>query len=569
MKAFSPASIAPLGIVALVFLSCAGQVQPTGGPADTLPPMIVRTSPDTNAVRVETDRIELEFSEYVERRSLEESIFISPYLGDLEFDWSGRDVTIRFSEKLRKNTTYVVNIGTDVVDIRARNRMGSAYTLAFATGDSIDRGRVGGRVFDAKPEGVMVFAYTLAGMNADTLNPARLRPDYITQTGTNGVFALSNLAYGTYRLIAVRDEYRNLLYDKEVDQFGVGREDVTIDQRHPRFDDVRFRISREDTTCPFVTGAAAVNRRQIEVRFNEPLDSLSILLSSCAVLDTVKRISVPLLAAFSRAAAPAVVGLITGDPLDSVGAYTVYVRGVVDRAGNRVDTLHSSTSFAGSGRPDTVRATVSLAGIRDSLRGVSPDRPFSVLFSEPLLHEPVRAAVVLRDSLRRPVPASLRWMNRTDALLTPDQMLYSKAWYALTVVMDSVRDLRGMRYRDSIAAIRFETLDLRTTGSVAGTVTDEATPVPAGRYFVTATTVDHNPAMDRSVSIAGPGKFAIEMLPEGRFTIEAYQDADSSGSYSYGRPFPFVPSERFTVYPDTVKVRARWKVEGVKLNFRR
>ncbi len=569
MKAFDPASIVPSVIVALVFLSCAGQVQPTGGPTDTVPPMIVRTSPDTNAVRVETDRIDLEFSEYVERRSLEESIFISPYLGDLEFDWSGRDVTIRFSEKLRKNTTYVVNIGTDVVDIRARNRMGSGYTLAFATGDSIDRGRVGGRVFDAKPEGVMVFAYSLAGMDADTLNPARLRPDYIMQTGTNGVFALSNLAYGTYRLFAVRDEYRNLLYDKEVDQFGVGREDVTIDQRHPRFDDVRFRISREDTTCPFVASAAAVNRRQIEVRFNEPLDSLSILPSSFAVLDTVKRISVPLLAAFSRVAAPAVVRLITGDPLDSVGAYTVYVRGVEDRVGNRLDTLHSSASFAGSARPDTVRATVSLAGIRDSLRGVSPDRPFSILFSEPLLHEPVRTAVVLRDSLRRPVPASLRWMNRTDALLTPDQLLRSKAWYALTVVMDSVRDLRGMRYRDSIAAIRFETLDLRTTGSIAGIVADEATTVPAGRYFVTATTVDQNPALDRSVSIAGPGKFAIEMLPEGRYTIEAYQDADSSGSYSYGRPFPFVPSERFTIYPDTVKVRARWRVEGVKLNFRR
>lgn len=569
MMACSPVSLVTSSVVALVFLSCAGQVQPTGGPPDTVPPTIVRTFPDTNAVRVETDRIELEFSEYVERRSLEESIFISPYLGDLEFDWSGRDVTIRFSEKLRKNATYVVNVGTDVVDIRARNRMGSGYTLAFATGDSIDRGWIGGRVFDAKPEGVMVFAYGLAGTNPDTLNPARLRPDYIMQTGVNGVFAMSNLAYGTYRLFAVRDEYRNLLYDKEVDQFGVGREDVTIDKRHPRCEDVRFRMSREDTTSPFVASAAAVNRRQIEVRFNEPLDSLSILPSSFALVDTVKRAAVSLLAAFSRATAPAVVGLITAEALDSAGAYMVSVRGVLDRAGNRLDTLHNVASFGGTAKPDTVRVTVSLAGIRDSVRGVWPDRPFSLLFSEPVVREPVGAAVTLRDSLRRPVSASFRWANPTEARLIPHQPLRSKAWYTLSVVMDSVKELRGMRYRDSVVAIRFETLDLRTTGSIAGTVTDQATPPPAGRYLVTASALDQNPAVDQTVGVDKPGKFMIDKLPEGRYTIAAFQDADSSGSYSYGRPFPFLPSERFMVYADTVKVRARWGVEGVKLDFRR
>jgi uncharacterized protein (DUF2141 family) len=569
MKACSPASILSSCVAACVFLSCAGQVQPSGGPPDTIAPTIVRTFPDTNAVRVETDRIELEFSEYVERRSLEESIFISPYLGDLEFDWSGRDVTIRFSEKLRRNTTYVVNIGTDVVDIRAKNRMGSGYTLAFATGDSIDRGWIGGRVFDAKPEGVMVFAFDLAGRNPDTLNPARLRPEYIMQTGSNGFFALSNLAYGTYRLFAVRDEYRNMLYDKEVDQFGVGREDIMIDRRHPRFEDVRFRLSREDTTSPFVASAAAVHRRQIEVRFNEPLDSLSVLPEGFSVLDTVKRTAVPLIAAFSRTTAPSVVGLITGTPLDSTGAYAVYARDVVDRAGNRLDTLHRSASFAGTARPDTVRVTVSLPGIRDSVRGVWPDRPLFLLFSEPVAQKALGSAVALRDSLHRPVAAALRWMNSTDALFIPDQPLRSRAWYVLTVVMDSVRDLRGMLYRDSVVAIRFETLDLRTTGSIAGTVVDQAAPAPAGRYIVTASTVDRNPSVDQTVSVDRPGKFAIDKLPEGRYSVAAYHDADSSGAYSYGRPFPFVPSERFTVYQDTVKVRARWGVEGAKLEFRR
>ena len=138
---------AALGLAGLL-IQCAGQIQPPGGPPDTVPPRIIRTLPDSNAVRVQTGSVELEFSEYVDRRSVEESIFISPYVGELQFDWSGTQVTFTFPQSLRRNTTYVVNVGTDVADLRAQNRMSSGFTLAFSTGDSIDQGYISGRVFD-------------------------------------------------------------------------------------------------------------------------------------------------------------------------------------------------------------------------------------------------------------------------------------------------------------------------------------------------------------------------------------------------------------------------------------
>ncbi len=172
-----------LGLLPFLLLSCAGQVAPTGGPPDRTPPAIVRTFPDSNAVRVSTKEIVLEFDKYVDRRSVEESIFLSPNLGDLEFDWSGREVTITFAGSPRPTTTYVVNVGTDVVDVREHNRMASGFTLAFSTGDSIDQGSIAGEVYDAKPEGVMIFAYDLDHARQDTLNPARAKPDFIMQTG--------------------------------------------------------------------------------------------------------------------------------------------------------------------------------------------------------------------------------------------------------------------------------------------------------------------------------------------------------------------------------------------------
>ena len=246
-----------LGFSALVLAGCAGQVQPGGGPVDTIPPAVIRTVPDTNATHASVSAIELEFSEYVDRRSVEESIFISPYLGKLEFDWGTTDVTVRFPDTLRRNTTYVVSVGTDVIDIRARNRMAQGFTLAFTTGDSLDEGSLRGRVFDEHPEGVMVFAYDLAGIDPDTLNPAHVRPDYIMQTGIDGKFRFRHVALSTYRLVAVRDEYKNLVYDREVDEFGVGQGDVTLTKERPGMDGLQFRLAKEDTTRPFLTSVTA------------------------------------------------------------------------------------------------------------------------------------------------------------------------------------------------------------------------------------------------------------------------------------------------------------------------
>ncbi len=212
-------SILGAGIVALLFVvyGCAGERAPGGGPVDTTPPEIIEVYPPPNTTEYSSSHISLEFSKYVERRSVEESIFISPHIKDIEFDWSGRDVELNFKSPLRKNTTYVVTVGTDVIEVHNRNRMSQAYSFAFGTGPRIDRGEIRGRVYDEKPVGMMIFAYQLDGLKPDTLNPMTQKPDYITQTGNTGDYSLTHLAFGNYRVLAVRDELRNLVYVPETD----------------------------------------------------------------------------------------------------------------------------------------------------------------------------------------------------------------------------------------------------------------------------------------------------------------------------------------------------------------
>lgn len=561
-----PVPVVPF-VISLFLFGCAGQIQPPGGPRDTTPPAIIATVPDSNSTHIKDNAVTLEFSEYVDRSSVEESIFISPYVGKLEFDWGTTDVRIQFGEELKPNRTYVVNVGTDVKDRREHNRMAQGYTLAFSTGDSIDHGFISGRVVDEKPEGVMIFAYLLDAYNPDTLNPAHVRPDYIMQSGKDGRFQLSNLAMGKYRVLAVRDEFKNFLYEKESDQFGVPTGDVILTPDSSRVAGLQYRLTREDTTKPFLTSATAVAQNHVQLRFSEPIDSIAIADARFTISDTLGTKLIPLLLASPRAGYPTTVDLIAHTTLDSGATYRATARGVLDRVGNPLDTTHATGDFAVTTEPDTIKPHPSVLGVSDSARGIPLDRGFTISFGKPVLHPPVEAAVVFQDTGRVTIPGSLRWIDAADLLLQPREPLKSNTLYRIRMPLDSLRDYSGNIWKDSIWTLRFRTVDLRSTGSVEGVVIDNKEATAKGKIVLTVSGVDVNPPIARTITMEKPGAFTVEQLPEGRYTFSGFRDADSSGTYTYGSVFPFAPSERFAVSQDTVKVRARWSVEGARLIF--
>ncbi len=114
------------------------------------------------------DFIEFEFSEYVDKRSFKDALFISPSIDEqLEINWSGKSVKIVFPNGLKENLTYVVTIGTDVVDVNNKNRMASSYSFSFATGDKIDKRTISGKVYGKDIEGTLIFGYKFSD---DTTN---------------------------------------------------------------------------------------------------------------------------------------------------------------------------------------------------------------------------------------------------------------------------------------------------------------------------------------------------------------------------------------------------------------
>jgi hypothetical protein len=547
-------------ILSILMMGCAGISPPAGGPPDTVPPTILGTYPTQNATRVETKKITLEFSEYVDRNSVQDAIFISPYIGSLEYSWSGTEVDIVFSDSLRAHTTYVVTVGTDVIDINNQNRMAQSYTLAFSTGDSIDHGIVAGKIFDAKPEGILIFAYRLEGLTSDTLNPAHTHPDFITQSGKGGYFSLQNIPDGPYRLIAVRDEFRNFLYDAGIDEYGIPFKDIRLDQQHRLIGDIFLRMTKEDTARIALLFVQAKDNRHIMLRFNKAIRRSGIVTGAFGIIDSLSGDSVIVRDWFAQPRQFSSLYLVT-DTLRPGAKYNVGVSALAAEDGDSLSIPQRNIFFEAPTARDTIKPRIQLFTPADSARDIPFSQSVEVQFDDAVRRDTLEKGFTLLDSTGVSVQGTFRWLNSAMIRYQPLRVLRGAEWYTAVLRGRSVIDYAGNVMRDSLARRRFRTVDAAQLSSISGSVIDST--MEKGEIVVVATEVGGPVPLTYTVVADATGTFSIPDLPEGRYFLQTFRDRGGKQMYSYGKPFPYQEAARFGVYPDTVKLRARWPLEGM------
>ena len=215
-------------VAALSFNGCANQQPPSGGEDDKVPPRIKYLYPRPDAVNFKGDEITIEFDEYVDRRSFIDAFFVTPKpKGGIKYDWSGKEVTVKFEKGLEKNTTYLFVIGKIFKDIR-NNSLSAPIQFAISTGSAIDKGRVSGKVFGENFERTFIFAYKIKSGEDNSIDPSAKVPDYIMPVSTDGIYRFENLAVGSYRMFTVYDGDFNGLLDKTFERISMTDKDVEI-----------------------------------------------------------------------------------------------------------------------------------------------------------------------------------------------------------------------------------------------------------------------------------------------------------------------------------------------------
>ena len=221
LSGFFPLIPIALILGAMIFShSCANTTTPpSGGPKDTIPPVITEIYPELGMTNVPVSgtKLEVKFNEYVVVKD-PKSLFLSPPLEKTpKFKLKGKGVVITFESDLDSNKTYTLDLTNAIADNNEGN-MFPGFTLVFSTGEKIDSMMVTGIVQDCNTldpiKGATVMLYK------DHADSAifRSRPDAAVKTDDWGFFCLRNIQDTVYRMYAIFDENSNNKYDPETEK---------------------------------------------------------------------------------------------------------------------------------------------------------------------------------------------------------------------------------------------------------------------------------------------------------------------------------------------------------------
>ena len=238
-------------ILSLAIISgCAKRGNPTGGPIDSLPPVLVNANPKLNTTNFDSEEIRLTFDEFVKLDKVQDQLIISPPLEKNAYEIKPltgvtKKVFLKFIDSLDVNTTYTINFGNSIKDNNEGNPL-TFFNYTFSTGETIDSLYVKGNISDAynieTDEYVSIHLYRIDSTLNDSIIFIK-QPTYVSNSLDSTSYKFQNLKEGKYLIIAMKDVDNNYFFDPFYDKIGFIDSLITL----PKDSIIDFKLFKEET----------------------------------------------------------------------------------------------------------------------------------------------------------------------------------------------------------------------------------------------------------------------------------------------------------------------------------
>ena len=281
--------------------SCAStKAAPSGGPKDTIPPVVVAAKPLENSVNfpLEEGEIYITFNEYVQLKDAFKNILLSPpQKKAVKTRIKGKGFVVTFPEPLDTNQTYSLNFGNAIVDNNESNPL-YGYAYSFSTGDTVDSLMFSGKVVDAETLFPIENATVALYLNAKDSTVMNELPDAVAKTDIWGYFTIRNLKAAAYNMFAFSDGNNNNKYDQGSEKIAFLDSTVTpFEVMHPDAVQLKYYDPKDTLAClsrpaevelslftekpktQFIMDYKRTSRRSAYIKFsaqNTQIDSFSI-----------------------------------------------------------------------------------------------------------------------------------------------------------------------------------------------------------------------------------------------------------------------------------------------------
>jgi hypothetical protein len=465
----------------------------------------------------------------------------------------GKELELSLPKDLLPDQTYIISLGREMTDEHGVELAAPIY-LAYSTGEAIDSSRIAGRVYGSAQASLHLWSLK-DSLSLDSI--FQTSPDYITEATDEGTYEFNFLAPGRYQILAVERQATGLPLDPIRMQHGIYWDSVLTISEKETIRGVNLRLRREPEPWRLLRGDwSPQGYGQLIFNRTLPVNELTakvVIQTPDSLIEKTETFIDPLdrhnLVVVTRDSLPSEKVTLTLQNLRHVDTTFVDSASITVRIPGEPDT----TALELIQPPQ--KATLTIEENREV--------DLELIFSKPMsLSNPgEHIRLLLQDTMN--VELEVEVVNPLVVKVRPAQGWQSKAKYQLFLISNGFTAWNGTHFKDSLITVQVSTVESPGYGSILGALQGSASP----RLMVEVNGVEKASKRARVV-VNSQAKFEFNALPEGRYTLSVFEDRNGDGAYTYGTAFPFQPSERFFIYPDTLRVRANWDLEIGPIDWR-
>ncbi|GMN06771.1 Ig-like domain-containing protein [Croceitalea sp. MTPC5] len=508
------------------FWQCARRGNPSGGPKDVTPPVLLRTDPENLSINFDSKSIRLYFDEYIKLQDVQNQLIISPplkYTPEIKpLGGASKFIEITFKDTLRENTTYTINFGQSIVDHNEGNP-NSFLSYVFSTGDYIDSLSLSGAVKDAFNRNADTFVSVMLYEIDSAYNDSTIYkypPNYIANTSDSlPLFTLNNLKAGKYILTGITDKGKNNVFDQRSDKIGFLTDTITLPTDSVYLLNLFMEEPDYSISVPSYVAKNRIlfgyngdeNDFNIETLTQLP-DSVKTLINKDRERDTINYWLTP-------TDIDSIMFTVTNDTLKLVDTFTVKTRKLP------LDTLRLDAPKRGK------------IGFNDK---------FEILATTPLVQlDTAQIGILDKDSLQMPFSVSLDTVkNKVDF----DFEIIDNQDYHISLLPGAIQDFFGeqndtLQYKLSTGSYAdYGDLTLNLEGKV--------------KYPLIVELISEKGEKIREIYATEPTVFEFNHLEPKRYGFRIIFDENGNGKWDPGSYLKKRQPEVVKYYPDLIDVRA-------------
>ena len=533
-------------LISMLFLQyCAVIKAPSGGPKDVTPPYILKVSPPSGSMNYKGEKIVIQFSEYMNPKSIENGIRIFPNINDeLPILIDGDIVSIDFPDILELNQTYVINLSRNITDEHGVE-LAEALSLAYSTGDRISKGSISGTVYGEGKSTVHLWKIKDYNNLYDILFT---EPNYITDVSNKGKYNFEYLSKADYLILSLDRSFAGLPLNIDRMPYGLNWNKIIALQTDQHIPNIHMLKGNKKSELKLLSGewygenwgrlsfSSALKNitkdyklkiiydNQVNVQvasFVDPEDEYSLIFLHPCLLDVSKDFK-----------------MIIND-------FYIDEKTYLDSTSLNIFLSELDTSL--------IKITSPISDIKIVPAIYNQENHIKLKFSKPIPSDKnFEYQLFKNDTIEIEERVSI--INSMQVNIAPQDGWEPRMNYLLMVKDNLLQDTTIELKISTLNYIKYGGLQIPIKGTRINSIGVEIENI-------------ENKEHKKVSFVNSENEVIFDHIPEGKYIITIFNDIDNDKKYSFGMAKPFIPAEWFYIIPDTIEIRGNWDIALPALNI--